>query len=854
LTTFSDTTKQDWGWVIAGLLALALFFWLYGDYHPFGVADSSLEEGVASEISTQILQSIGYTSEKPPFTQFRVNSTFLDSIQNQTDFQDFYKSETNRNQYPVFYWQSSFFIEDIPTRRGAFGGNQAKTVRISLNESGEMIAFRNTYDVLPISHIHSDALSYVIGSAPVSAVDVDSTIYQSILFSFEQPDYDGGAVDFSTRQTFGKDIAAKIAEYHLSNSGWSKETFQIKSIEKTPFSSIEVAKVTFESGSENLRQVPELEFKVTATGVLVSLEYSFQDDSEGGFVTSEIVSNVRNAIMLFTFLWILVLLFLRFRMRLIDLKAAILIAVLAGFIYPFITLMEVLFMHSRAFGELNTSLFMSLFLIAGLVAAFASIIFFMVTSIADSITREKWVEKLRTTDLIRTGYFISRPIGLSVVRGVSFGFILVGIWTLMIMFIPNSFISLDDNLFGSSRYLPNIVMILSNFAWFFIITQAIFLIFLGYTRKITKSTLAIVAVTGVIFALINPLAIDIGPLSSELAFLGVLGAVSGLIYLKYDYLTILIALFAGSGLIYTAPGWLLDFSPDSSAFYTHMMIVAGGFIYGSFAIFKGKSIQELPEYVPEYIAELAQEERIKQELQIARKVQESFLPDRTPDFKGLDIAAICKPAHETGGDYYDFIELDDERLAVTIGDVSGKGIQAAFFMTFTKGVLHAICEEFKSSVEVLTKANNLFRRNAKRGTFISLIFGVVDQKNNLFRFSRAGHNPLLYFNSKEEKLHVFKPQGIGLGMADEKVFSQNISELEISFQKNDLLIMFTDGVVEATNNLETFYGDERLHKLIIKNHRLCSEELLEKILNDLEKFVNTSNQHDDMTMLIIKKK
>jgi phosphoserine phosphatase RsbU/P len=284
------------------------------------------------------------------------------------------------------------------------------------------------------------------------------------------------------------------------------------------------------------------------------------------------------------------------------------------------------------------------------------------------------------------------------------------------------------------------------------------------------------------------------------------------------------------------------------------LTIFAGFTFGAYSIWKGKSLKEIPTFVPEYIEDLAQEERIKQELQIARTVQQSFLPESTPSFPGLDIAAICKPAHETGGDYYDFIELDGDRLAVAIGDVSGKGIQAAFYMTFTKGVLHAICEEFKSTIEVLTKTNNLFRKNAKRGTFISLIFGVVDLKTNIFKFSRAGHNPLLYFNSKEKKLHEYRPQGIGVGMANGDVFSKNISEQSIEFQKNDLLIMFTDGVVEATNNMDSFYGDERLHKIIIRNNELSAEALLEKILKDLNDFGRNSNQHDDMTMLIIKKR
>ncbi|MDZ7695106.1 MAG: PP2C family serine/threonine-protein phosphatase [Balneolaceae bacterium] len=128
------------------------------------------------------------------------------------------------------------------------------------------------------------------------------------------------------------------------------------------------------------------------------------------------------------------------------------------------------------------------------------------------------------------------------------------------------------------------------------------------------------------------------------------------------------------------------------------------------------------------------------------------------------MAAICKPAYETGGDYYDFIQLDDHRIAVAIGDVSGKGIQAAFYMTFTKGILHTLCRETESPAEVLKKANRLFYENARRGTFISLIYGIVDLRKKTFRFARAGHNPILHYAAQSQTMDLLQPSGIGLGL------------------------------------------------------------------------------------------
>ena len=843
--------------MIAGILALSLFLWLYSEYHPLKVADSSLGESVAGQMSVQQLQNFGYRSEVPPVTTYKVQRSLLDSLQNQVDLFEFYENESYRNLYPVFYWESIFNIEPISEDGLNIGDQQVRTISIELDERGDLLAVRNDFGLLPSPSLNREALAFALDSIPITVGIIDTSIYQKLIFSFNEADLElrrENEIDLSQRNYFGNDVAEKMARYHLQNTAWKNTEFEIIGTEKITLQAIDVAKITFQSKSELIRQYTQLEVSVLPTGEITSIQYLFLDDKNGGVNLSEIKSNIRNGLILLAIFWILILLFIRFRMRLIDMKAAILFAVLAGFIFPFMTVMEVLYQHLYSFGELNLSFILTLFLIVGVVAALTSVLFFLVTSIADSVTRENWPQKLRSIDLIRTGYFITRPVGLTFIRGMSYSFILVAIWAMLISVLPDSYISVDSTFYGNERYLPNVVMLLSNLAWYFIISQVIFLILLGQLHNITESAIVPVFVTGVIFALMNPLALNVGPLSNELIIVGTMGIIAGAIYVLEDYLTTFISLFFTAGTLHSASGWLIEQSPDSSIFYTHALVVIGAFIFGAYSIWRGKSLQELPAFVPEYIEELAQEERIKQELQIARKVQHSFLPESTPDFPGLEIAAICKPAHETGGDYYDFIELDGDRLAIAIGDVSGKGIQAAFYMTFIKGVLHAICEEFKSTIEVLVKTNNLFRKNAKRGTFVSLIFGVVDLKSNIFRFSRAGHNPLLYFNSKNKKLHAYTPQGIGLGMAAGDVFLKNISEQSIDFRKDDFLIMFTDGVVEATNNVDSFYGDERLHKIIIRNNELSAEGLLGKILKDLNEFGENSNQHDDMTMLIIKKR
>src|SRR5690625_3260053 len=131
----------------------------------------------------------------------------------------------------------------------------------------------------------------------------------------------------------------------------------------------------------------------------------------------------------------------------------------------------------------------------------------------------------------------------------------------------------------------------------------------------------------------------------------------------------------------TSTDWVTESSPDPFSFYLFLILTVLGLVLGAVMIFRGADTTELPDFVPEYIKEIAQDDRIKQELQIARKVQQSCLPVRTPYVEGFGIAAICKAAQETGGGYYDFVRLREESAAGAIWDLSGQGVQGGFSMT-----------------------------------------------------------------------------------------------------------------------------------------------------------------------------
>lgn len=857
----SDTAKQDIVLVVAGLVALLLFFWLYSDFHPLPAADNSLGKTEAQSNASDIVRELGFEFEIEPVTRFQTNTELLDSLQKQTQFKEFYSDTANRTLYPVFYWQTNIKMGTVETTDGSiFDDESTQVIQVKLSESGKFIALQNEDNILPESILRSEVLSYGIqgDSLQISTFSNDSLLIESLEFQFNNngtnQQINNNRIERGRVNYLDETAAQRMAEYYLKQSGWPVQDFTVISTERVQIGGVEGALVKFENSISDVRQAVQLDVRILSAGALVSIDYMHPGPDDENNLFSTVKISVRAIVILIGAFWIIVLLFIRFRLRLVDIKAAILVAVLAGMIFPLTLTLGMVYSHLNSFGAIETQFIFEQLIVIGFSAAVATLGFFAVTAISDSITRQYWSEKLRTVDVLRVGYFNNIPVGLAIIRGISFGFLLALAWCLILFFIPNSYITLETNFEADASFLPYLSEILGNFAFYFLIAQVVFLIFTGLLRSRYKSKIATLAVPIFLFIIIYPFPFEVGSFTTELATAGIIGLSLGAIYFKEDFLTTFISMFVFVSMLSTANGWLIENSPDASIFYSFLFLLIVGFIAGGYNIYRGTSVRELPKFVPEYIEELAQEDRIRQELKIARKVQQSFLPIETPAVEGYDIAAICKPAYETGGDYYDFIPLKNDKIAVTIGDVSGKGIQAAFYMTFTKGVLHALCSDYRSTIDILAKTNNMFRNNADRGTFISLIFGILDLKKSRFQFSRAGHNPVLYYKNSENKLFEYQPQGIAIGMASEEVFSKNISEEIINLEKDDILILFTDGVVESISKTNKLYGDQRLQNLVKRNFLLSSKELLKKLEEDLEKFGEKSAQHDDLTMIVIKKK
>jgi phosphoserine phosphatase RsbU/P len=239
--------------------------------------------------------------------------------------------------------------------------------------------------------------------------------------------------------------------------------------------------------------------------------------------------------------------------------------------------------------------------------------------------------------------------------------------------------------------------------------------------------------------------------------------------------------------------------------------------------------------------------QIQQEIHVASEIQKNLLPKEIPSIKEYDIYATNIPAQEVGGDYYDFIKISDTKTAFALGDVSGKGLPAAMLMANLQATLRGQLLFCSCSKDCIKRANNLLQKSTDLSKFVTLFFGILDIEKNAFTYCNAGHN-VPVFIQLGKKL-VLDKGGIILSW----IHNYEYDEEEILFEKGSILIIFSDGVTEAMNEAEEFYGDDRLLSLIEKESALDSKQLATKILSDIKTFTKEVPQYDDITLMIIKR-
>ena len=245
-------------------------------------------------------------------------------------------------------------------------------------------------------------------------------------------------------------------------------------------------------------------------------------------------------------------------------------------------------------------------------------------------------------------------------------------------------------------------------------------------------------------------------------------------------------------------------------------------------------------------------ERYKEELKIANKVQRKLLPDTLDKSEAYVMHAFTQTADEVGGDYYDVFRLDEDRTALIIGDVSGKGTSAAFHMAQMKGVFQSLVQLDLNPKEFLVHANNALSRCLETTSFITVSYFVIDAKSKEVTFARAGHCPSLFYEAGLKESRYFKNKGLGLGILRNFNFHKYVQVNKFTFDTDDVLVLYTDGVTEACNQDKDQFGYDRLKDSLAKRADQHPEAIQTGIINDLYEFCGIESLNDDYTLLIVK--
>jgi serine phosphatase RsbU (regulator of sigma subunit) len=269
-----------------------------------------------------------------------------------------------------------------------------------------------------------------------------------------------------------------------------------------------------------------------------------------------------------------------------------------------------------------------------------------------------------------------------------------------------------------------------------------------------------------------------------------------------------------------------------------------------------KAVQAFADYAAvalenaKLIAKSIEKERLEKELDVARDIQKKILPSTVPTSNRLEISALFVPAFEVGGDYYDFFELSNDLLGFVVADVSGKGISSAFIMAEVKGIFESLSRIITNPKELLIKANDTLKRSLDKKNFVTAIYGIINKKNGLLNFARAGHTPILLCSG--ERIESIQPPGIGLGLDYNPGFASSLKETEIQLKNNDIIICYSDGITEAKNHKEEDFGYERLDTIVLNNRGKSLDLISNAVMKELSLFSKNHSQHDDITLVLFK--
>ena len=475
---------------------------------------------------------------------------------------------------------------------------------------------------------------------------------------------------------------------------------------------------------------------------------------------------------------------------------------------------------------------------------------------SDSMAREVWEDKLLTLDALYRGYFLNRRFGVSVLTGLAMGAVTLGGFTL-ILYLAGRTARLDmvswtlemNSMITSIPFLSSLSEIANQVLW---LQFGVMLFILALLAQYLSKPIWIIGASAVAWGIgLNPLlGLPTAPLWATVAVAAFFGAIQAFVFVRWDFIASMV----------TQAAWMTGLVVLHLHFLNHpsfygtiaglLLIWLALVVFALVALQRPVNEEELKQFLPAHALKIVERMRLRRELEIARDVQLGFLPKQNPQVIGLDVASLCLPALDVAGDYYDFITLDDHRLALAIGDVSGKGISAAFFMTLTKGFLRSLIRTTTSPRQVMVEMNRLYWENVDRAHFISMIYGIFDTRASTLTFVRAGHNPILSIRQQQSLPLI--PKGMALGLEKGELFEQQLEEKTVTLRGGDIFVFYTDGFSESRNHRLEEFGETRLIQTLLECDGCSAGDIIVKVKNQVQAFSGRCARHDDMTMVVVR--
>jgi len=266
----------------------------------------------------------------------------------------------------------------------------------------------------------------------------------------------------------------------------------------------------------------------------------------------------------------------------------------------------------------------------------------------------------------------------------------------------------------------------------------------------------------------------------------------------------------------------------------------------------GRSFNSMARDLKVHIEELnrttAEKERLLKELEIAKGIQQSFLPTSAPVMDRIDISAVTTPARVVGGDFYDFIPFGKDRWGLVVADVSGKGMPAALFMALSRTLVHASAAGVASPAAAIERANKLIIEDNRANMFVTLFYAIVDSSKMSLDYVNAGHNPPIIVGERPGDVVLLKAQGVPLGLSSELKLEMNT----VRIKSGNVVTLYTDGVTEAINDDGDRFETERLAEVVNKNRLSSAGGIIISIQDEIRRFVGKQPQFDDITLMVLK--